>query len=125
MQEMTERLIATLDQWGEFTEAFLNALSLLSIIIGVVVSLVSARKRFGEPHSMHTRFRYKFGGWLIVALEFQLAADIASTIVSPTTEHLVELGVIAVIRTFLNYFLGKELAEEKESLNVKSEKKED
>ena len=60
-----------------------------------------------------------FGGWLVVALEFQLAADIAGTIVSPTTAHLVQLGAIAVIRTFLNYFLNKELMEQKEVLHEK------
>jgi uncharacterized membrane protein len=37
-----------------------------------------------------------FGGWLVVALEFQLAADIVGTIVSPNTAHLIELGAIAV-----------------------------
>jgi uncharacterized membrane protein len=57
----------------------------------------------------------------VVALEFQLTADIAGTIVAPTTAHLVELGAIAVIRTFLNYFLGKELSEEKEVLSERVE----
>jgi len=64
-----------------------------------------------------------FGGWLVVALEFQLAADIVGTMVSPTTAHLIELGAIAVIRTFLNYFLNKELKEEKESVISAIEKK--
>lgn len=59
-------------------------------------------------------FRMLFGGWLVVALEFQLAADIVGTIISPSTEHLIELGAIALIRTFLNYFLSKELNEEME-----------
>ena len=58
---------------------------------------------------------------MVVAPEFQLAADIAGTIVAPTTAHLVELGAIAVIRTFLNYFLGKELSEEKEVLSERVE----
>jgi hypothetical protein len=35
--------------------------------------------------------------------------------------HLIELGAIAVIRTFLNYFLGKELSEEREVLNERVE----
>jgi uncharacterized membrane protein len=51
---------------------------------------------------------------LVVALEFQLAADIVGTIISPTTGHLIELGVIAVTRTFLNYFLNKELLEQRQ-----------
>ena len=54
-----------------------------------------------------------------------LNGGMASVItVSPTTAHLVELGAIALIRTFLNYFLNKELKEEKESLISAIEKKE-
>jgi len=74
-------------------------------------------------HPLHTYFRRMFGGWLIVALEFQLAADIVGTIVSPTSAHLIELGAIAVIRTFLNYFLSKELNEERNLSNALIEKK--
>jgi hypothetical protein len=39
----------------------------------------------------------------------------------PTTAHLIELGAIAVMRTFLNYFLGRELSEEKRVLNERVE----
>ena len=53
-----------------------------------------------------------FGGWLVVALEFLLAADIIGTLIAPNTAQLIQLGAIAVIRTFLNYFLNKELNEE-------------
>jgi uncharacterized membrane protein len=34
-----------------------------------------------------------------------------NTTVAPTFETLAKLGAIALIRTFLNYFLGKELKE--------------
>jgi uncharacterized membrane protein len=54
--------------------------------------------------------------WLALALEFQLAADILSTTVSPSLEALARLAIIAVIRTFLNYFLTKELEAESEEL---------
>jgi uncharacterized membrane protein len=46
---------------------------------------------------------------LALALEFQLGADILGTTVAPTVQDLLRLGIIAVIRTFLNYFLGKEM----------------
>lgn len=121
MKELIESIRARLDTWGELTEVVLNAISLLFIIVGVVASLVksiNARRRVGGAHPLHTYFRRMFGGWLVVALEFQLAADIVGTIVSPTSAHLVELGAIAVIRTFLNYFLGKELKEDNELLKA-------
>jgi uncharacterized membrane protein len=123
MNEFIESVRSILDRWGELLEVILNGLSLFSIILGIILSLVNVRKRYREKHAMHTIFRYRFGGWLIVALELQLAADIASTIVSPSTQHLIELGAIALIRTFLNYFLSKELKEEKEVIEEKMETK--
>lgn len=66
-----------------------------------------------HSHPLHTNFRMTFGGWLVLALEFQLAADIVSTILAPTNNHLIQLGAVALIRTFLNYFLNKELIEQR------------
>ena len=126
MHEFTENLRYGLDTWGELAEIILNALSLFCIVAGVAISLIRSvqyRQRYPGDHPLHTRFRMIFGGWLVVALEFQLAADIVGTIVSPTTAHLIELGAIALIRTFLNYFLNKELKEQKESLQPVIEKK--
>nr|UXE44867.1 hypothetical protein Hi04_10k_c3826_00004 [uncultured bacterium] len=51
----------------------------------------------------------RFGVWLLLGLEFELAADIISSVVSPTWKDIGELAAIAVIRTFLNYFLEKDL----------------
>lgn len=84
------------------------------IVIGIISAFVlSPRNKFAntELHPRHTYFRRIFGGWLIVALEFQLAADIVGTIITPNYQELIQLGAIALIRTFLNYFLSKELNE--------------
>jgi uncharacterized membrane protein len=51
----------------------------------------------------------RFGVWLLLGLEFALAADIIGSVVSPTWQDIGELGAIAVIRTFLNYFLERDL----------------
>jgi len=51
----------------------------------------------------------RFGVWLLLGLEFELAADIVRTAVAPTWIDIGQLGSIAVIRTFLNYFLEKEV----------------
>jgi len=63
-----------------------------------------------------SQIRLTLGMWLALALEFQLAADILSTTISPSLEALARLAIIAVIRTFLNYFLTKELEAESEEL---------
>jgi uncharacterized membrane protein len=51
----------------------------------------------------------RFGVWLLLSLEFQLGADIIRTAISPTWTQIGQLGAIAVIRTFLNHFLEKDL----------------
>ena len=125
MDKFLESFTSVLDNWGELVEIVLNTFSLLCIVGGIVISLIKAvgyRKHFPGDHPLHTRFRMLFGGWLVVALEFQLAADIVGTIISPTTAHLVELGAVAVIRTFLNYFLIQELKEQKETEDNRSKK---
>ncbi|WP_236739023.1 DUF1622 domain-containing protein [[Phormidium ambiguum] IAM M-71] len=74
--------------------------------------LFSQDRRSRRSISSLANIRLNFGRWLSIALEFQLGADIVNTTVAPTFDALGKLGLIAVIRTFLNYFLSKELAEE-------------
>jgi uncharacterized membrane protein len=47
-----------------------------------------------------------------VALEFELAADVLNTAVTPTWGDIEKLAAIAALRTALNYFLEKEIREE-------------
>lgn len=51
----------------------------------------------------------RFGMWLLLALEFELAADIVRSAISPSWTDIGQLGAIAAIRTFLNYFLEKDI----------------
>ena len=51
----------------------------------------------------------KFATWILLALEFALAADILRTGVAPTWEDIWKLAMIATIRTMLNYFLAKDI----------------
>jgi uncharacterized membrane protein len=53
----------------------------------------------------------RYGRWLVAGLTFQLAADIIATSVAPSWQEVGQLGAIAVIRTFLNFFLERDLAE--------------
>jgi uncharacterized membrane protein len=53
----------------------------------------------------------RFGIWLLLGLQFALAADIVRSVISPTWNDIGELAAIAVIRAFLNYFLEKDLEE--------------
>jgi uncharacterized membrane protein len=50
-----------------------------------------------------------FATWLVLALEFELAADVVRTAISPSWSDVGQLGAIAAIRTFLNYFLTRDI----------------
>lgn len=99
--------------------------AVLCIVVGFVATLILLLKsRQKEFSPLKNRMRLKFGGWLALALEFQLASDIVKTTVAPTYENLIQLGAVAVIRTFLNYFLSKELNELPEVIRKNLEKNE-
>jgi uncharacterized membrane protein len=60
-----------------------------------------------------TAIRLTLARYLALALEFQLGADILSTAIAPSWEQIGKLGAIAVIRTALNFFLSREMEQER------------
>ena len=93
----------------------LEAFSLATVVLGLLITLRQAgqgwRARRRGPSAFQA-VRLTFSSWLAMALEFQLGADIVATSTSPTGDHLVQLGVVAVIRTLLNVFLASDLEAE-------------
>lgn len=51
----------------------------------------------------------RFAMWLLLGLEFELGADIIRTAIAPTWNEIGQLGAIALIRTFLNWFLQRDI----------------
>jgi len=78
--------------------------TLQAFITGILASLAGER----SDHAMRLVW-LRYGRWLIAGLTFQLAADIIETSVAPSWEDLGRLAVIAAIRTFLNFFLERDL----------------
>ena len=109
--ELAESLLVPLANGARFLLEFLSVLSVL-FGLGALLrqTLPSLLRRL--PLRPSNRARLTFGTWLGLALEFQLAADIVSTVVSPTQQNLLQLGAVALIRTFLNVFLARELEAE-------------
>jgi uncharacterized membrane protein len=91
----------------------MEAVAVFCVLMGLVSSVLITMRNPGRVMKSHfLLLRLRLGAWLALALEFQLGADILSTTVAPTFEELGKLGAIALIRTFLNYFLHQELADE-------------
>ena len=72
--------------------------------------LVSLRER---DAGAFVPVRLTLGRFLALGLEFQLASDVLRTAVAPSFRELGQLAAVAAIRTALNYFLAKEIAEER------------
>jgi uncharacterized membrane protein len=53
----------------------------------------------------------RLGRWLVAGLTFQLAADVLETAITTSWDEVARLAAIAAIRTFLNYFLERDLGE--------------
>ncbi len=56
----------------------------------------------------------RYAAWILLALEFALAADLIDTVIAPSWDEIRELGAIAAIRIALGYFLGRDIAEIRE-----------
>ena len=66
--------------------------------------------------------RLTLGRFLALGLEFQLASDVLRTAVAPSFRELGQLAAVAAIRTVLNYFLSKEIAEERRQVAEEAER---
>jgi uncharacterized membrane protein len=90
----------------------IEAAAVLIVAVGAieaVVRVIGVLTHPGTTHGARKETWRRFGMWLLLGLEFELAADIIRSVISPTWQEIGELGAIAVIRTFLNYFLEKDL----------------
>ncbi len=104
-----------LREYVDLLVRLVEAASALIIFVGAVLAFFGfvraalSRRRDRD----FTDVRLGFGRYLVLGLEFQLASDVLTTAIAPTFEQIGKLAAIAAIRTVLNYFLGKEIAEER------------
>jgi uncharacterized membrane protein len=100
----------------EYAIVFIDALALLVVVVGTVEAFIGALRLFFSSPSGHERrdVWLRYGRWLVAGLTFQLAADIIETSITTSWEAVGRIAAVAVIRTFLNFFLERDLAEVRE-----------
>lgn len=98
---------------AEYVALALEAISILIVAAGGVEAtwrlLRPRMMRGGFTHGVRREAWLSMARWLLIGLEFMLAADVVRTAISPDWQGIGELAAIAVIRTFLNYFLERDL----------------
>jgi uncharacterized membrane protein len=95
----------------------IEAIAIGLIAVGAIETLIGVVRAGLHSKNRHDDLRIlwmKFARWLVAGLTFQLAADIVNTSFEPTWDEIGHLAAIAGIRTFLSFFLDREMAERSE-----------
>lgn len=118
-----------LEEWvirlTELVVPLINLAALLLITGGTIEAFIGSivllfRRRGDEP--MRSALWMRYSRWLIAGLTFQLAADIIETSAAPNWDDIGKLAAIAAIRTFLNFFLERDVAEMRRERERRAEK---
>jgi uncharacterized membrane protein len=99
----------------EYVSLGIGAVGIFIVLWGVILGFIEflrAQAAFfskGKNPVPLEKIRIDLGRYLLLGLEFLIAADIIRTIVKPSLEEVVVLVAIVAIRTVISYFLNKEL----------------
>ena len=94
--------------WGSASTLVEGAAALL-ILIGAAEAFYMSMLHFRSPTREKMQIWMHFATWLLLGLEFELAADVIRTAIAPSWSDIGQLASIAAIRTFLSYFLDKDI----------------
>jgi len=91
----------------------IDTMALLVILAGTIEAFITGLRIMLTSRSGHERrdVWLRYARWLVAGLTFQLAADIIETSITTDMESVARLALVAVIRTLLNYFLERDMAE--------------
>ncbi len=99
---------------GEYVVRVIGTIGILVIVYGVLLTVIKLikieEKRIKSKVSLKDNdiLRITLGKYLLLGLEFLIAADVIKTILKPSLEEVAILGAIVVIRTVISYFLNIE-----------------
>ena len=98
---------------AETVITIIHVMALIAVAFGTVQAFIGSLHAMFRPsaagHQFHKAY-VQYARWLVAGLTFQLAADIIETAFAPSWEEIGRLAAISVIRTFVNYFLERDMA---------------
>ncbi|MDP3451951.1 MAG: DUF1622 domain-containing protein [Bacteroidales bacterium] len=99
----------------EFLYITIGTVGVAIIVWGVLLTvyrllrLELSKLNYKSIYRERESVRHLFASYLLLALEFLIAADIIITVIHPSFEEIAILASIVVIRTVISYFLEKEI----------------
>jgi uncharacterized membrane protein len=112
MEEMFKEIAGHIALGVEVTAALIIGIGAVEALVRLVKPTTESGRR--APFAKHREIFVRFGVWLMLGLEFELAADVIRSAISPNWRDIGQLAAIAAIRTVLNYFLAKDIMEQVE-----------
>jgi uncharacterized membrane protein len=110
--------VTIMEEWlliiTRYAIVIIKAMAFVIIAFGTIEAFLKALRVMFSLSVQGPQFRHvwmRYARWLVAGLTFQLAADIIETSIAPGWEDVGRLAAIAVIRTFLNFLLERDLAE--------------
>lgn len=104
----------TVNWASDIVATAIEVVMVVVIVIGTVRAVGAMLGRLATRQALAPAVRQiwlHYAAWILLALEFALAADIIRTIVKPDWNEIGQLGAIAAIRIALSYFLGRDIEE--------------
>lgn len=107
------------------TEPVVTVIALLALILITLATIIAFAKmlmmmvRPGD-NALRRKIWLDYGRWLVAGLTLQLAGDIIESAIYTTWDSIGQLAAIALVRTFLNYFLERDIQEIRERQHVEA-----
>lgn len=106
---------------ADYVALGVDIIMVLVVAVGSVRAVIAVANCLGKGKGLAPGIReiwLHYAAWILLALEFALAADLIDTVIAPSWEDIGQLGSIAAIRIALGYFLGRDISEYQEEPKV-------
>jgi uncharacterized membrane protein len=104
----------TIEQFAFAVATGVELIMILAIAVGTGSAVAAVGRTLATRRALAPAVReiwLRYAAWILLALEFALAADLIRTVVAPSWKDIGQLASIAAIRTALAFFLARDIAE--------------
>lgn len=116
MEAICHQLEALIFPFFELITSVLNVISIIILILGAAmaakdffVNLLTKKFDVATAISQNNLIKAYLGSYVLLSLEILIVADIIESIINPTFQDILKLGLIVIIRTVISYFLHREI----------------
>ena len=105
-----------LDAFIELAANTIGHIGIAFIIVGAAIATIQYFYSWFNNRYTSDHVRLTLGTYILTGLEFMVGQDIIETVLHTTRTHLIDLAIIVVIRTVLDFFLSREMTHLKEHI---------